>query len=84
MADHRLCPALLIASSAAILCGGKSQQILDNYTTIRNEEHAGYAVRAEQRRAALDLQAFETPLREGVNLTGQFGEDSELDDTGEK
>ncbi|WP_455906296.1 hypothetical protein, partial [Kitasatospora purpeofusca] len=34
------------------------------------EEHAGYAVRSEQRRAALDLRRSETPLREGEPGSG--------------
>ncbi|WP_289394816.1 hypothetical protein [Pantoea stewartii] len=67
--------ALLIASSAAILWW-QSQQILDNYDHPGAEEHAGYAVRAEQRRAALDLRRSETPLREVNPEAGRFGEDS--------
>lgn len=39
MADHRLVSALLIASSAGILWW-QSQQILDNYTTIREQKDA--------------------------------------------
>ncbi len=46
------------------------------------EEHAGYAVRAEQRRAALDLRRSETPLREGEPGSGTVRRGFELDDTG--
>ena len=81
MADHRHVSALLIASSAGILWW-QGQQILDNYTTIRDEEHAGHAVREEQRRAALDLRRAETPLREGEPGSGTVRRGFELDDTG--
>ncbi len=46
------------------------------------EEHAGDAVRAEQRRAALDLRRAETPLREGEPGSGTVRRGFELDDTG--
>ena len=46
------------------------------------EEHAGHAVRAEQRRAALDLRRAETPLREGEPGSGTVRRGFELDDTG--
>lgn len=46
------------------------------------EEHAGHAVRAEQRRAALDLRRAETPLREGEPGSGTIRRGFELDDTG--
>lgn len=46
------------------------------------EEHAGYAVREEQRRAALDLRRAETPLREGEPGSGTVRRGFELDDTG--
>ncbi len=41
---------------------------VSRYSTVRPSgaegRHAGYAVRAEQRRAALDLRRSETPLRD--------------------
>jgi len=46
------------------------------------EEHAGHAVREEQRRAALDLRRSETPLREGEPGSGEIRRGFELDDTG--
>ena len=46
------------------------------------EEHAGHAVREEQRRAALDLWRAETPLREGESGSGTVRRGFELDDTG--
>lgn len=46
------------------------------------EAHAGHAVRAEQRRAALDLRRAETPLREGEPGSGKIRRGFELDDTG--
>ena len=46
------------------------------------EEHAGHAVREEQRRAALDLRRAETPLREGEPGSGTVRRGFELDDTG--
>ena len=46
------------------------------------EEHAGHAVREEQRRTALDLRRAETPLREGEPGSGTVRRGLELDDTG--
>ena len=76
-----LVSALLIASSAGILWW-QGQQILENYTTIREQKSAGHAVREEQRRTALDLRRAETPLREGEPGSGTVRRGLELDDTG--
>jgi len=46
------------------------------------EEHAGHAVREEQRRTALDLWRAETPLREGEPGSGTVRRGFGLDDTG--
>ncbi len=46
------------------------------------EEHAGHAVREEQRRAAHDLRRGTTPLREGEPGRGTVRRGFELDDTG--
>ncbi|MEX0635090.1 MbeD family mobilization/exclusion protein [Serratia ureilytica] len=70
-----LVSALLIASSAGILWW-QGQQIPRTIRPSGAEEHAGHAVREEQRRTALDLRRAETPLREGEPEAGQFGEDS--------
>ncbi len=46
------------------------------------EEHAGHAVREEQRRSALDVRRAETPMREGESASGRIRRGLELDDTG--
>ena len=46
------------------------------------EEHAGHAVREEQRRSAHDLRRAESPLREGEPGSGEVRRGLELDDTG--
>lgn len=73
--------ALLTASGASILWW-QGQQILDNYTTIREQKRTQAMLSEEQRRAALDLRRAETPLREGEPGSGTVRRGFELDDTG--
>nr|WP_240783078.1 MbeB family mobilization protein [Escherichia sp. E2748] len=79
-----LVSTLLIASIAGILWW-QGQQILDNYTTIREQKSTqAHAVREEQRRATLDLRRAETSLCESERGSGTIRRGFELDDTGGK
>ena len=77
-----LVSALLIASSAGILWW-QGQQILENYTTIR-EQKSTQAMLSERNSGVqlLDLRRAETPLREGEPGSGTVRRGLELDDTG--
>ena len=82
MADHR--PGLSAADRiervhSVVAESADTRQLHDHPGA---EEHAGYAVREEQRRAALDLRRAETPLREGEPGSGTVRRGFELDDTG--
>ena len=82
VADHR--PGLRAADSLkcghSMVAGAADTRQLHDHPGA--EEHAGHAVRAEQRRAALDLRRAETPLREGEPGSGTVRRGFELDDTG--
>ena len=82
VADHR--PGVRAADSLkrghSVVAGAADTRKLHDHTGA--EEHAGHAVREEQRRAALDLRRAETPLREGEPGSGTVRRGFELDDTG--
>ena len=82
VADHR--PGLRAADSLkcghSVVAGAADTRQLHDHPGA--EEHAGHAVREEQRRAALDLRRAETPLREGEPGSGTVRRGFELDDTG--
>ena len=82
VADHR--PGLRAADRLerghSVVAGAADTRQLHDHPGA--EEHAGHAVREEQRRAALDLRRAETPLREGEPGSGTVRRGFELDDTG--
>ena len=82
VADHR--PGLRAADSLkcghSMVAGAADTRQLHDHPGA--EEHAGHAVREEQRRTALDLRRAETPLREGEPGSGTVRRGLELDDTG--
>ena len=82
MADHR--PGLRAADRLerghSVVAGAADTRQLHDHPGA--EEHAGHAVREEQRRTALDLRRAETPLREGEPGSGTVRRGFELDDTG--
>ena len=82
VADHR--PGVYTADSIgrkhSMVAGAADTRQLHDHPGA--EEHAGHAVREEQRRAALDLRRAETPLREGEPGSGTVRRGFELDDTG--
>ncbi|WP_102799020.1 plasmid mobilization relaxase MbeA [Escherichia coli] len=82
VADHRsgLRAADSVERGHSVVAGAADTREL--YDHPGAEEHAGHAVREEQRRAALDLRRAETPLREGEPGSGTVRRGFELDDTG--
>ena len=82
VADHR--PGLRAADSLkcghSMVAGAADTRQLHDHPGA--EEHAGHAVREEQRRAAHDLRRGTTPLREGEPGRGTVRRGFELDDTG--
>lgn len=82
VADHRagLSAADSIQRGHSVVAGAADTRELHDHPGA--EEHAGPAVREEQRRAALDLRRGETPLREGEPGSGTIRRGFELDDTG--
>ena len=82
VADHR--PGVRAADSL-----GRGHSVVAEPADTRQlhdhpgaEEHAGHAVREEQRGATLDLRRAEPPLREGEPGSGTVRRGFELDDTG--
>ena len=82
VADHRsgLRAADSVERGHSVVAGAADTREL--YDHPGAEEHAGHAVREEQRRTALDLRRAETPLREGEPGSGTVRRGLELDDTG--
>ena len=82
VADHRLGlrAADRLERGHSVVAGAADTRQLHDHPGA--EEHAGHAVREEQRRAALDLRRAETPLREGEPGSGTVRRGFELDDTG--
>ena len=82
VADHRsgLRAADSVERGHSVVAGAADTREL--YDHPGAEEHAGHAVREEQRRTALDLRRAETPLREGEPGSGTVRRGFELDDTG--
>lgn len=82
VADHR--PSVRAADRFerwhSVVAGAADTRQLHDHPGA--EEHAGHAVREEQRRAAHDLRRAETPLREGEPGSGTIRRRFELDDTG--
>ena len=83
VADHRsgLRAADSVERGHSVVAGAADTREL--YDHPGAEEHAGHAVREEQRRTALDLRRAETPLR-GEPGSGTVRRGLELDDTGGK
>lgn len=82
VADHR--PSVRAADRLerghSVVAGAADTRQLHDHPGA--EEHAGHAVREEQRSAALDMRRAETPLREGEHGSGAVRRGFELDDTG--
>ncbi|WP_423246464.1 plasmid mobilization relaxase MbeA [Pectobacterium colocasium] len=82
VADHSagLRPADLVERGYSVVAGAADTRQLHDHQGA--EEHAGHAVREEQRRATHDLRRAETPLRKGEPGSGDVRRGFELDDTG--
>ncbi|KHE03578.1 DNA polymerase, partial [Citrobacter braakii] len=82
VADHRagLRAADRLERGNSVVAGAADTRELHDHPGA--EEHAGHAVREEQRRTAIDLRRAETPLREGEPGSGTVRRGFELDDTG--
>lgn len=82
VADHRadIRPADRVERGHSVVAGAADTRQLHNHPGA--EEHAGLAVREEQRRPAYDLRRAESQLREGEPASGDVRRGLELDDTG--
>ncbi|KKB02639.1 DNA polymerase, partial [Pantoea anthophila] len=82
VADHRadLRPADRVERGHSMVAGEPDTRELHDHPGA--EEHAGHAVREEQRRSALDVRRAETPMCEGESASGRIRRGLELDDTG--